>query len=140
MIFITASRRSARWTGQYWFGAGYSGRHRVAQNAAPAELQRLTRCPDPSGKPVSFENHLKRLLQTVRETRQRHALVFIDLDRFKAVNDTAGHAAGDALLRELSLMLSMLRSSDMLARLGGDEFVCCCRTAISKAHAISQGA
>lgn len=72
---------------------------------------------------VSFENHLKRLLQTVQETRQRHALVFIDLDRFKAVNDTAGHAAGDALLRELSsLMLTMLRSSDVLARLGGDEF------------------
>ncbi|WP_370971591.1 diguanylate cyclase [Enterobacter wuhouensis] len=72
---------------------------------------------------VSFENHLKRLLQTVQETRQRHALVFIDLDRFKAVNDSAGHAAGDALLRELSsLMLTMLRSSDVLARLGGDEF------------------
>jgi diguanylate cyclase (GGDEF)-like protein len=72
---------------------------------------------------VSFENHLKRLLQTVQETHQRHALVFIDLDRFKAVNDTAGHAAGDALLRELSsLMLTMLRSSDVLARLGGDEF------------------
>lgn len=72
---------------------------------------------------VSFESHLKRLLQTVQETHQRHALVFIDLDRFKAVNDTAGHAAGDALLRELSsLMLTMLRSSDILARLGGDEF------------------
>ena len=72
---------------------------------------------------VSFESHLKRLLQTVHDTHQRHALVFIDLDRFKAVNDTAGHAAGDALLRELSsLMLSMLRSSDVLARLGGDEF------------------
>lgn len=72
---------------------------------------------------VSFETHLKRLLQTVQETHQRHALVFIDLDRFKAVNDTAGHAAGDALLRELSsLMLTMLRSSDVLARLGGDEF------------------
>ncbi|MEI9537240.1 diguanylate cyclase [Enterobacter cancerogenus] len=72
---------------------------------------------------VSFETHLKRLIQTVQETRQRHALIFIDLDRFKAVNDTAGHAAGDALLRELSsLMLTMLRSSDVLARLGGDEF------------------
>ncbi|WP_318372057.1 diguanylate cyclase [Enterobacter sp.] len=72
---------------------------------------------------VSFENHLKRLLQTVQESHQRHALVYIDLDRFKAVNDSAGHAAGDALLRELSsLMLSMLRSTDILARLGGDEF------------------
>ncbi|WBU50933.1 diguanylate cyclase [Kosakonia pseudosacchari] len=72
---------------------------------------------------VSFENHLKRLLVTVQEFHQRHALVFIDLDRFKAVNDTAGHAAGDALLREISsLMLSMLRSTDILARLGGDEF------------------
>jgi len=72
---------------------------------------------------VSFENHLKRLLNTVQEYRQQHALVFIDLDRFKAVNDTAGHAAGDALLREIaSLMLSMLRSTDILARLGGDEF------------------
>lgn len=72
---------------------------------------------------VSFENHLKQLLQAVHDTHQRHVLVFIDLDRFKAVNDSAGHAAGDALLRELaSLMLSMLRSSDVLARLGGDEF------------------
>lgn len=72
---------------------------------------------------VSFETQLKRLLQNGQETHQRHALVFIDLDRFKAVNDSAGHAAGDALLRELSsMMLSMLRTSDILARLGGDEF------------------
>ncbi|ELY2667281.1 diguanylate cyclase [Cronobacter sakazakii] len=72
---------------------------------------------------VSFETHLKRLLQSVSDTHQRHALVYIDLDRFKAVNDSAGHAAGDALLRELaSLMLGMLRTTDVLARLGGDEF------------------
>ena len=72
---------------------------------------------------VSFENHLKQLLQSVSDTHQRHALVFVDLDRFKAVNDSAGHAAGDALLRELaSLMLGMLRTTDVLARLGGDEF------------------
>lgn len=72
---------------------------------------------------ASFENKLKLLLQTVSSSHQRHALVFIDLDRFKAVNDSAGHAAGDALLRELAqLMLGMLRSSDVLARPGGDEF------------------
>lgn len=89
---------------------------------------------------VSFETHLKRLIQTVQETRQRHALIFIDLDRFKAVNDTAGHAAGDALLRELSsLMLTMLRSSDVLARLGAMSLVCCYRTVISKAHATLPG-
>ncbi|WP_227318918.1 diguanylate cyclase [Cedecea davisae] len=72
---------------------------------------------------VSFENHLKQLLQGALEHRQRHALVFIDLDRFKAVNDSAGPAAGGALLRELAaVMLSMLRTGDFLARPGGDEF------------------
>lgn len=72
---------------------------------------------------ASFENHLKRLLNSAAENRQHHALVFIDLDRFKAVNDTAGHAAGDSLLREIStLMLGLLRNGDFLARLGGDEF------------------
>ncbi|MEJ5173752.1 diguanylate cyclase domain-containing protein, partial [Erwinia sp. MYb416] len=55
--------------------------------------------------------------------QQQHVLVFIDLDRFKAVNDTAGHAAGDALLREISgVMQQHLGASDFLARLGGDEF------------------
>ncbi|MGC0879178.1 diguanylate cyclase [Pantoea agglomerans] len=79
----------------------------------------LTRLPNRA----SFELQLKRLLFDAAEHQHQHVLVFIDLDKFKAVNDSAGHAAGDALLRELSdLMQQPLRSSDFLARLGGDEF------------------
>lgn len=78
----------------------------------------LTRLPNRA----SFELQLKRLTLSCTE-QQQHVLVFIDLDRFKAVNDTAGHAAGDALLREISsVMQHYLRGSDFLARLGGDEF------------------
>nr|WP_310617920.1 diguanylate cyclase [Pantoea cypripedii] len=79
----------------------------------------LTRLPNR----LSFEQQLKRLLSDATVHQHQHVLVFIDLDKFKAVNDTAGHAAGDALLRELGeLMQHHLRSSDFLARLGGDEF------------------
>ena len=79
----------------------------------------LTRLPNRA----SFEHQLKRLLYDAAEHQHQHVLVFLDLDKFKAVNDSAGHAAGDALLRELSdLMQNQLRSSDFLARLGGDEF------------------
>lgn len=88
----------------------------LSYSATHDALTQLTNRP-------SFETRLKQLLQTVRSTHQHHALVFIDLDRFKAVNDSAGHAAGDALLRELAqLMLGLLRPGDVLARLGGDEF------------------
>ncbi|MER2605419.1 MAG: PAS domain S-box protein [Siculibacillus sp.] len=52
-----------------------------------------------------------------------HALCFLDLDRFKIINDTAGHAAGDALLREVGrLVREQMRRHDLVARLGGDEF------------------
>lgn len=71
----------------------------------------------------SFESQLKGLLKALPGSHQSHALIMLDLDFFKAVNDSAGHAAGDALLHEIaSLMRSMLRPSDILARLGGDEF------------------
>ncbi|MGH8052216.1 MAG: EAL domain-containing protein [Arenimonas sp.] len=70
-----------------------------------------------------FEAQLERECSKVRRTGQTAMLLFIDLDRFKYINDTAGHAAGDKLLVEVSQRLkSRLRGADYLARMGGDEF------------------
>jgi len=70
-----------------------------------------------------FERRLTELIETAKSKGREHALLFMDLDGFKAVNDTSGHAAGDELLRQLTtVMLSRMRGSDTLARLGGDEF------------------
>jgi diguanylate cyclase (GGDEF)-like protein/PAS domain S-box-containing protein len=71
----------------------------------------------------SFERELNEEVDRLKRTEDYSALIYIDLDRFKHVNDTAGHAAGDQLLIEISqLLASRLRKTDLLARLGGDEF------------------
>ncbi|OPA87216.1 PAS domain S-box protein [Pseudomonas fluorescens] len=70
-----------------------------------------------------FEYRLEQVLNPARHQGERHALMFLDLDQFKLVNDTCGHAAGDELLRHIcALLQSDLREGDTLARLGGDEF------------------
>jgi diguanylate cyclase (GGDEF)-like protein/PAS domain S-box-containing protein len=69
-----------------------------------------------------FERRLTHLLETASAAAP-HALLYLDLDQFKVVNDTWGHAAGDDLLRQVSALLrTRLRARDTLARLGGDEF------------------
>lgn len=70
-----------------------------------------------------FERRLSHALQGASALGRHHAVMYLDLDQFKVVNDTCGHAAGDELLRRMTSMLQRrLREGDTLARLGGDEF------------------
>jgi len=86
--------------------------HRAAHDALTGLLNR-----------TEFETRLQRLLRRVHEDGGQHALLYIDLDQFKLVNDTCGHAVGDQLLRQVGRLLAeSVRGRDTLARLGGDEF------------------
>lgn len=70
-----------------------------------------------------FRKRLEEGLRTAKTQNQQHAMCYLDLDQFKIVNDTCGHAAGDELLRQVSnLLQQQVRQTDVLARLGGDEF------------------
>ncbi len=70
-----------------------------------------------------FERRLARVLDHVEEERSEHAILYIDLDQFKIVNDTCGHTAGDELLHQIAnIMEDKIRQRDTLARIGGDEF------------------
>jgi len=70
-----------------------------------------------------FEQRLSHALASAADLDRRHAVLYMDLDNFKDVNDSAGHAAGDALLRGVTGSLAaVLRDRDTLARVGGDEF------------------
>jgi diguanylate cyclase (GGDEF)-like protein/PAS domain S-box-containing protein len=70
-----------------------------------------------------FERQVNSALDVARQDNSSHVLCYMDLDRFKAVNDTCGHLAGDNMLREVAnLLREQVRDSDVLGRLGGDEF------------------
>ena len=70
-----------------------------------------------------FELRLNELLDSTANRHGEHALLYLDLDQFKVVNDTCGHRAGDELLRQLTAQIqAKVRESDTFARLGGDEF------------------
>jgi diguanylate cyclase (GGDEF)-like protein/PAS domain S-box-containing protein len=70
-----------------------------------------------------FERRLQEALESAQTGDIAHALCYLDLDRFKAVNDTCGHSAGDNMLREVATLLKdAVRDSDTVGRIGGDEF------------------
>lgn len=72
---------------------------------------------------AEFERQLEIVAQSANKNNQNHHLVFVDIDRFKVVNDLCGHIAGDKVLREIALLMhAHVRRSDILARIGGDEF------------------
>ncbi|WP_242482186.1 putative bifunctional diguanylate cyclase/phosphodiesterase [Thiocystis violacea] len=94
--------------------------------AAQAQIDFLAHHDALTGLPNRslFHERLSHALAGGRRESKTVALLFIDLDRFKTVNDTLGHPAGDELLREASRrMMGVLRETDTLARIGGDEFV-----------------
>lgn len=70
-----------------------------------------------------FEQRVEEAIRTAHQEHLFHAVLYLDLDQFKVVNDTCGHNAGDELLQQVSsLMQERVRETDVLARLGGDEF------------------
>jgi diguanylate cyclase (GGDEF)-like protein len=71
-----------------------------------------------------LEQELHRVMAACRRYRERAAMIFTDLDGFKPINDTYGHAVGDEVLKEVARLLTgNVRQSDYVARVGGDEFV-----------------
>jgi diguanylate cyclase (GGDEF)-like protein len=97
-----------------------AARSQMADLATRADVDPLTDVLNRRG----FERELKRSLAHVKRYGTSAVLLYLDLDRFKPVNDRHGHAAGDAVLKAVAAVLTRhVRASDVVARLGGDEFV-----------------
>lgn len=115
-----------------------ASRARIRELAAHVDVDPLTETLNRRG----FGRELKRSLAYVKRYGVSAALVYLDLDAFKPVNDRHGHAAGDAVLKAVaSALLRHVRASDVVARIGGDEFVVLlwnvdAATAASKAAAL----
>lgn len=115
-----------------------AARGRVAELERCADIDPLTGLLNRRG----FDRELRRALAYLARYGGSAALVYLDLDRFKPINDRHGHAAGDSVLQAVAAALNRsIRSSDLVARLGGDEFIVLlwnldCSQAVAKARAL----
>jgi diguanylate cyclase (GGDEF)-like protein/PAS domain S-box-containing protein len=127
------SRRSLSISGEPMFGPGEVflgyrgvGRDISERKAAEMRIQHMATHDGLTGLPnrILFHELLTAAVRLSTNTQRMLAVLFVDLDRFKNINDTFGHDAGDLLLQQTGRRLSeCLRTSDVVARLGGDEFV-----------------
>jgi diguanylate cyclase (GGDEF)-like protein len=123
-----ARDRSLSWTFQPMAGGGtvVLVEDITERRNAEARITHLARYDELTALPnrLNFRDEIERLLAVPHEAEQLSALLFIDLDQFKQVNDTLGHPCGDQLLCAVADRLrEMLRPEDFVARFGGDEFV-----------------
>jgi diguanylate cyclase (GGDEF)-like protein len=124
----TASDRSLHWTFQRMAGGGTVVllEDITERKIAEARISHLARYDELTELPnrLNFRDEIERLLVISHNAERLSALLFIDLDQFKQVNDTLGHPCGDQLLCAVADRLRvMLRPEDFVARFGGDEFV-----------------
>jgi diguanylate cyclase (GGDEF)-like protein len=124
----SARNRSLSWTFQPMAsgGAVVLLEDVTERRNAEARITHLARFDELTGLPnrVNFRDEIERLLVAPHEADKMSALLFVDLDQFKQVNDTLGHPCGDQLLCAVAERLrEMLRPEDFVARFGGDEFV-----------------
>lgn len=119
--FSLPQRIAGKSAGRVW-----SYRDITDQRRAEEEIRHRAYHDNLTGLPnrMLFKDHLELALAQARRSRTPLAILFLDLDRFKNINDTLGHAAGDLLLKEVATRLEQrCRGADTVARLGGDEFI-----------------
>jgi len=107
--------------------------------SAQEELRRLAHYDPLTGLPnrLLMQDRLEHALKRAQRSNTRVAVLFLDLDHFKRINDTRGHAIGDLVLRDVAFRIqAQVRTDDTAARLGGDEFVVILENCADSAHII----
>ncbi|HEX7964489.1 MAG TPA: EAL domain-containing protein [Gammaproteobacteria bacterium] len=100
--------------------------HSAERSASEIEMRRLATVDTLTGLPnrTAFMDRLNQALAHAGRHHERLALLFVDVDRFKTINDSLGHPVGDQVLKEIGRRLvNCVRAEDVVARLGGDEFM-----------------